>query len=159
MREYEHRADAVKRELYRALRAAFVTPMEPEDLFALSRGIDRIINQAKDAVRESEVMACPPDAPLAAMAALLAAAVRDLDAAVAGLAPGASGTTTRRGRGDQGRAPRSSGSTVRRWRELLTVDDLREVMARRELYRRGARIADAVVDVAERVLYAVVKEA
>ena len=43
--------------------------------------------------------------------------------------------------------------------ELLAVDDLREVMARRELYRRGARIGDTVVDVAERVLYAAVKEA
>jgi hypothetical protein len=43
--------------------------------------------------------------------------------------------------------------------ELLTVDDLRDVMARRELYRRGARIGEAVTDVAERVLYAVVKEA
>ena len=43
--------------------------------------------------------------------------------------------------------------------ELLAVDDLREVMARRELYRRGARIADAVVEVAERILYSVVKEA
>ena len=43
--------------------------------------------------------------------------------------------------------------------ELLELDDLHEVMARRELYRCGARIGDAVVDVAERVLYAVVKEA
>ena len=29
----------------RALRAAFVTPLEPEDVFALSRGIDRMLNQ------------------------------------------------------------------------------------------------------------------
>ena len=115
VREYEHQADAVKRDLYRALRAAFVTPTEPEDLFALSRGIDRIINQAKDAVRESDVMACPPDAPLADMAALLAAAARDLDAAVAGLAPGRVAprpTRTRRSR----LRDASSGSTVRRWR-------------------------------------------
>jgi uncharacterized protein Yka (UPF0111/DUF47 family) len=42
---------------------------------------------------------------------------------------------------------------------LLAVDDLREVMARRELYRRVARLGEAVVDVAERVWYAVVKEA
>ena len=31
-------------------------------------------------------------------------------------------------------------------------------MGRRELYRRGSRIGETVVDVAERVLYAVVKE-
>ena len=85
VRDCEHRADVARRELYRTLRNAFITPLEPEDLFALSSEIDRIINQAKDAVREAEVMACPPDTPLAAMAALLSEAVRALDVAVAGL--------------------------------------------------------------------------
>lgn len=157
VRDCEHRADDVKRELHRALREAFVTPLEPEDLFALSVGIDRIVNQAKDTVRESEVMACAPDEPLAAMARLLADGVRQLDAAIAGLGPH-DGVTA----GAEA-AIKSARRIERVYRaamgELLTVDDLREVMARRELYRRGARIADAVVDVAERVLYAVVKEA
>jgi len=40
---------------------------------------------------------------------------------------------------------------------LLTLDDVREVMGRRELYRRYARAADAIEQVAERVWYAVVK--
>ena len=65
VRTYEHRADERKPELHRTLRTAFITPLEPEDLFALSRGIDRILNEAKDAVRESEVMDCPPDEPFA----------------------------------------------------------------------------------------------
>ena len=157
VRDCEHRADAAKRELHRALRTAFVTPLEPEDLFSLSRGIDRIINQAKDAVRESEVMACPPDRPVSEMAALLATAVRALDAAVAGLGPGASGTTA-----NAEAAIKEARRVERVYRaamaRLLTVDDLREVMARRELYRRAARIAESVVDVAERIQYAVVKE-
>ena len=66
VRAFEHQADERKRELHRALRTAFITPLEPEDLFALSRGIDRILNEAKDTVRESEVMDCPPDEPFAA---------------------------------------------------------------------------------------------
>ncbi len=41
---------------------------------------------------------------------------------------------------------------------LLDVDDLREVIARRELYRRCSRTGEAVVEVAERVGYAVAKE-
>lgn len=157
VRDSEHRADATKLELHRMLRTAFVTPLEPEDLFAISRGIDRIINQAKDTVRESELMACPPDAPLAAMSALLAEAVRALDSAVDGL-------------DDDGNATVNAEAAIKACRriervyrtamaDLLTLDDLREVTARRELYRRGARIAEAVVDVAERILYAVVKEA
>lgn len=158
VRDCEHRADAVKRELHRALREAFVTPLEPEDLFALSRGVDRLINQAKDAVRESEVMACPPDPPLAAMADLTASAARELDAAVEGLTKDGRGTTAA-----AERAIKAARRIERVYRaamaELLTVDDLREVMARRELYRRGSRLAESIVEVAERVLYAVVKEA
>jgi hypothetical protein len=41
---------------------------------------------------------------------------------------------------------------------LLEVDDLREVTARRELYRRCSRIGEAIVEVAERVGYAAAKE-
>ena len=40
-----------------------------------------------------------------------------------------------------------------------SLDDLREVMSRREMYRRLSRIGDLVHIVAERVWYAVVKEA
>jgi uncharacterized protein len=157
VREHEHRADAARRELHQTLQDAFVTPLEPEDLFALSRGIDRIINQAKDLVRESEVMACPPDAPLAEMAALLASFARRLDDALARLEP------------RDGDATDAADSAIKHARqlervyraamaELLEVDDLREVMARRELYRRCSRMGEAAVDVAERVLYAAVKE-
>ena len=157
IRECEHRADVARRELYRTLRSAFITPLEPEDLFALSSEIDRIINQAKDTVREAEVMACPPDAPLAAMATLLCDAVRALEVAVAGLTRDGEATASAEA------AIKASRHIERVYRSamagLLELDNLHEVTARRELYRRGARIGDAVVDVAERVLYAVVKEA
>ena len=53
VRDAEHRGDVAKRDLLSALREAFVTPIEPEDLFALSRGIDRILNYATDLVEES----------------------------------------------------------------------------------------------------------
>jgi hypothetical protein len=157
VRELEHRADDAKRELHLALRSAFVTPLEPEDLFALSRGVDRIINQAKDLVRESEVMACPPDRAVAEMAALLVASVRGLDHAIARLDPKAGDSTEAADAAikDDRRLERVYRAAMG---ELLEVDDLREVMARRELYRRCSRMGEAAVDVAERVLYAVVKE-
>ncbi len=40
---------------------------------------------------------------------------------------------------------------------LVDVPDLREIASRRELYRRLARTGDHLVDVAERVWYAVLK--
>lgn len=41
---------------------------------------------------------------------------------------------------------------------LVEVEDLREVAAHRELYRRLARTGDNLVRVAERVWYSVLKE-
>jgi hypothetical protein len=91
------------------------------------------------------------------MAGLLAEAIRALDGAVGGLA--GNGETT----ASADAAIKASRRVERVYRsamaDLLILDDIHEITARRELYRRGARIADAVVDVAERVLYAVVKEA
>jgi uncharacterized protein Yka (UPF0111/DUF47 family) len=157
VRDCAHKADAARRELHAALRTAFVTPLEPEDLYALSRGSDEVLNQAKDAVRESEVMACPPDAAFAEMAALLAEATRRLGDGIGRLGA----------RGDLASAAADAAVKCDRrlehvYREamaaLLKTDDLREVTARRELYRRCARIGETVVDVAERIQYVVVKE-
>jgi uncharacterized protein Yka (UPF0111/DUF47 family) len=157
VREHEHRADTARRELHSTLKDAFVTPLEPEDLFALSRGIDRIINQAKDLVRESEVMACPPDTPLAEMAALLVSFTHRLDDAIARLEP-RDGDTTDAADAAIKEARRLERVYRAAMAELLEVDDLREVMARRELYRRCSRMGEGAVEVAERVLYAAVKE-
>ena len=42
--------------------------------------------------------------------------------------------------------------------DLVTLDDVREVTARRELYRRLSRTSDTLGAVAERIWYAVLKE-
>jgi hypothetical protein len=65
------------------LRAAFVTPLEPEDLFALSRGIGWILAYARDSVSESDAMSCAPDLRMAEMATLLREAVDHIDKAIA----------------------------------------------------------------------------
>ncbi len=157
VRELEHRADDVKRELQRALVEAFTTPYDAEDLYTLGRGIDWILNLSKDAVRESEVMDCPPDAALAAMAVLLREGVGYLDDAVAGLQQHRADATAA---ADEAiKAERKLERVYRRaMGDLLAVEDLREVAARRELYRRFSRIAELLTEVAERVWYAVIKE-
>jgi uncharacterized protein Yka (UPF0111/DUF47 family) len=157
IRSLEHRGDEYKRELETALTTAFTTPLEPEDLYALSRGIDLILNQSKDLIRESEVMACPPDEPIAQMCEALAESVHLLCEAVELVGTKASGATGRAN--DALRVERRIEKVYREaMASLLEVDDLREVMARRELYRRLSRIGEVVVEVAERVWYTVVKE-
>ncbi|MDH4177708.1 MAG: DUF47 family protein [Thermoleophilia bacterium] len=157
VRRLEHEADEHKRALQQALVEAFTTPYDPENLYTLSRGIDWVVNLAKDAVRESEVMACPPNEPIAEMAVLLRAAVGHLDDAVAALQQHRGDATAA---ADEAiKAERNLERVYRRaMAELLEVDDLREVTARRELYRRFSRIGETVAEVAERVWYAVIKE-
>jgi len=41
---------------------------------------------------------------------------------------------------------------------LLEAEDRQDRISRRELYRRCSRLGEVVVDVAERVVYAVVKQ-
>lgn len=158
IRSLEHRADEHKRELETALTTAFTTPLEPEDLYTLSRGIDWILNHSKDLVQESEVMDCPPDAALAEMCEALAEAVQRLAEAVDRLADKDYVAATERAN-EAVHAERRIEKVYRdAMAALLELDDLRQVTARRELYRRMARIGETVVDVAERVWYAVVKE-
>jgi uncharacterized protein Yka (UPF0111/DUF47 family) len=157
VRDAEHRGDAAKRTLLNALRAAFVTPLEPEDVFALSRGVDRILDYTRDIVTESEMMASSPDAVIAEMAALLGEAVRNVDQALAHLgsdddaATEAADAAIKTERGLEHAYYKGMGA-------LLEVENRGERIARRELYRRCARIGEMVIDVAERVVYAVVKQ-
>jgi len=157
VRDAERRGDAAKRELLGALRAAFVTPLEPEDVFALSRGVDWILDYSRDLISESQAMACPPDAVIAEMARLIVEAVRDIDQGLANLNL------------DQDMATEAADAAIRAERKLerryyrgmaalLEVEDRSERIARRELYRRCLRIGEMVIDVSERVVYAVVKQ-
>ena len=63
-----------------------------------------------------------------------------------------------RRRRDQDGAPPAARSTTARRARLLEVEDTRERISRRELYRHCERISEIVIDVAERIVYAVVKE-
>jgi uncharacterized protein Yka (UPF0111/DUF47 family) len=134
-----------------------VTPLEPEDVFALSRSIDRIVISAREVVVESEVLECPPDAGVAEMAALLASATRHLEAAVAHLGADASAATAA---ADAALATEKRLDPVYQggMAALLDVDDRAARIGGRELYRRCARIGEPLVEAAERVIYAVVKE-
>ena len=158
VRALEHDADACKHRLREGLTQAFAPPMDPEDAFALSQGIDDVLDHAKNTVREAEVMGTAPDAPMAAMGAALLAGARDLADAFAALGSEAHAA----------RATAAADRAIQAQREvehvyraamsaLIDSTDLGEVTARRELYRRLCRTGDQLVVVAERVWYAVLK--
>lgn len=158
LRKCEHRGDDSKRELRKALTDAFSTPLELEDIFELSRGIDEILNDAKNTVGEAEAMETAPDEAIAEMAAQLAAGTRHLAQALELLETGdrpAATDAADRAVKDQRHLQHTYRTAMS---ALIKVEDQRELAARRELYRRIARAGDELVAVAERVWYSVLKE-
>ncbi len=153
----EHEADAARRRVLKELRAAFSTPLDPEDIYELSERLDEVLNGAKNAVREAELLQLAPDGPMAEMAGHLLDGVRHLHEAFIGL------------KGDEDDATDAADKAIKSERHLehcyrsamsalVDVDDLKEVTARREIYRRYARIGESLVWVAHRVWYSVIKE-
>ncbi len=163
LRDAEHEADTQKRALRIALKSAFITPIGAEDIFVMSGRLDAVLNGAKDAVRESEIMAMAPDEAVVAMCGFLNEGVHLLARAFAHIAGDSDddGETEATDAADAAvKAQRQVERVYRRaMSSLLEVEDLRAVMGRRELYRRFSRISDDVTEVAERVWYAAVKEA
>lgn len=159
IRKAEHRADEKKRSLRTALTEAFSTPMEPEDIFELSRGLDEILNDAKNIVGEAEAMHSQPDAAIAEMAAELVKGTERVVEAFAMFAE----DDRERATGAADRAVKQQRHLQHSYRRAMSAlienPDLREVAARREIYRRLARCGDELVRVAERVWYSVLKEA
>jgi uncharacterized protein Yka (UPF0111/DUF47 family) len=157
VRDAEPRGDTAKRELLSELRDAFVLELEPEDVFTLSRGLDWILDYARDLIEEAEAMGCPPDPGIAEMAQLLAEATRQIDEAIGGLHSDPDDATASADAAIK-TARRMEHIYYRGTAALLEVEDTRERISRRELYRRCDRISEVVIDVAERVVYSVVKE-
>jgi uncharacterized protein Yka (UPF0111/DUF47 family) len=169
VRAAEHECDQVRRTLVGAVSEAFTTPLQPEDLFQLSRDLDKVINGAKNTVREAEAMGSPPDQATADMAVLLAEGVRHIQTAFTALgvrhgkasrAAGAAAATSATEAADA--AVKSQRKLERIYRaaagDLVAVTDISVVVARREFYRRISAISDDIVAVADRIWYSEVKE-
>ena len=157
VRDGEHEADDAKRALQSELRSAFSTPLDPEDVYELSERLDEILAVAKDLVREAEVLRIAPDPALAEMVRAIADGVDCLEAALGALPTRVDEATN--AADDAKRAARRLEHSYRHGMSaLLNVQDVGEQFGRRELYRRASHLAEAVIRVAERVWYSVVKQ-
>ncbi len=158
VRTSEHAADVIRRELAGQLRSAFSTPLPQEDLFALSELLDGVLNRAKDVVREAGLLDLRPDRPVASMAADAADGVRHLAEGLGSLLARDDSATTAADAAIA--AERRMEKTYRAaMRDLLAEPDIGGVMAHREIYRRVLEVGERVENVADRIWYAVVKEA
>jgi len=158
VRSAQHQAYHARRELLAALQAALSTPVDQEDLYALSERVDRILNEARNTVREAEILGWAPDAHAGKMSERLAEGTRAL---VAGF------RLLRNDPEQAGRQADAASDAVhhveRDYREamaeLLQMDDLRAVLAGQVLYHRYLGIGEAIVAVADRLWFVVLRGA
>ncbi|MEJ2209891.1 MAG: DUF47 family protein [Anaerolineae bacterium] len=145
VRQAEKDADEARRILIDNLNRTFVTPMDREDIFALSRAIDDVMDYAYTTVEEMEVLDVEPDDYLRRMVSLLQDAVEELHLAMLRLKENpvvASKHAT------QAKALENRVEHV--YREALAdlfsgpedVHHVMEMLKRRELYRHLSNCAD-----------------
>jgi uncharacterized protein Yka (UPF0111/DUF47 family) len=158
VRSAQHKAYHARRELLAALQAALSSPVDQEDLYVLSERVDRILNLARNAVREADVLGWAPDAHAAAMSERLAQATRGL---VTGFELLLKDPEEAGRRADA--ASDAVHSLERDYREAMAqlreVDDLRAVLSAQDLYRSYLAVADAIVAVADRLWFVVLRGA
>ncbi|HZW03814.1 MAG TPA: DUF47 family protein [Anaerolineaceae bacterium] len=78
----EKEADEIRRILIEELMRTFITPFDREDIFALSRDIDDVLDYANTTVDEMEVLDVNPNSYMQRMASLLHDAAEEIDLAM-----------------------------------------------------------------------------
>lgn len=82
VRELEKQADEVRRILIDELNRTFVTPIDREDLFGLSRAIDDILDYAYSTTNEMDILKVAPNPYLCQMAELLHSGAEEIHLAM-----------------------------------------------------------------------------
>ena len=153
-RAAQHHAYHARRELLAALQAALSTPIDQEDVYTPSERIDRILTEARDTLREAEVLGRASDAHTGVWLNRLAAGTR----ARGGLSRATHGSRRSGQAGGRGqrcaprgtRLPRGDGGTAPGRRPAA-------VFAGQVVYRRYLGVAEAITAVADKLWFVVLR--
>jgi predicted phosphate transport protein (TIGR00153 family) len=156
----EKEADEVRRILIDELNHTFVTPMDREDIFALSRTIDDVLDYANTTVDEMEILRVEPTVYMRRMASLLRDAAFELHLGVQRLKghPGVASDHAQRAKALENRVEDV-------YREALAalfagpqdVAHVVEMLKMREVYRHLSNAADHGDEAANVIANIVVK--
>ena len=141
----EKDADEVRRILIEELNRTFVTPIDREDIFALSRAIDDMVDYADSTIHEMEVLKVNPTEHMRRIVSLLRDAASEISLATQRLKdhPGVSMEHAQRAKALENRV-----ETV--YREALAelfsgpedVSQVVKILKKREVYRNLSNAAD-----------------
>ena len=153
----EREADEVQRILIHDLLDAFVTPLDREDLFALSRALDNFVDYIYSTVQELEIFEFAPTPALTQIAGLLLEMARELHLATQRLLdhPGVASEHARRVKKLENQVEEAYRLTLA---ELFTGpatnEQMMTILKTREVLRhlsnaadQGDRAADVIMDI------------
>jgi uncharacterized protein Yka (UPF0111/DUF47 family) len=153
---FEQEADDIRRILIDELNQTFITPIDREDIFALSRAIDDVVDHAKNTVKEMAVFGVPSNEYLRQMADLLQNGAEQLVASMRHLKknPNVAADYALRAKRIENRM---NDTYLAALKDLFSGEDLRTIFSLREIYRHFNRSADRVDDAANIISNIVVK--
>lgn len=160
LRQIEKDADEVRRILVDELNRTFVTPMDREDIHALSRNLDDVVDYAYSTTEEMEILGIVPNDFLKRMASLLRDAAVELHLGMLRLKdhPGVTNEHAQRAKALENRVERV-------YREALAdlfdqpqdIEHIMEILKLREVYRHLSNAADRGDEAANHLSDIVVK--
>ena len=160
LRSAEKRADELRRILIDELLRTFVTPIDREDIFALSRVIDDIVDYTNSTVDEMYILGVQPNSFLKRMASLLREAAEEIKLAMERLElhPAIAAEHAQRAKALENRV-----ETV--YREALAdlfsgpqnVEHIVKMLKLREIYRHMSNAADRGDEAANLIYDVVIK--
>ncbi|MEV4363061.1 DUF47 domain-containing protein [Nonomuraea sp. NPDC004186] len=150
MRSIEHVGDEERACLVEELKTALVTPIDPEDLFRLSRAIDDVLDSLRDFVRESHLYRVPDQIRFTPLLDQVIVGIEALENAVRDLASRPSAVVQ-----DALEAKKVGGSIRRMYQyeisRIFSGEVTAEALKRRELVRRLEIVGVAIGDAADAI--------
>jgi predicted phosphate transport protein (TIGR00153 family) len=160
VKEIETEADELRRAVNRELNRTFITPFDPEDIYALSRTIDEVIDYTATTAEEMEILGIRADDYLKQMITLELEGAREVHLAIIRLKdhPNAAGDHALRARSLENRVEqlyrRAVADTLS---SAQNVADVVKALKYREVYRHVSNAADRFAEAADVVNHIVVK--
>jgi predicted phosphate transport protein (TIGR00153 family) len=145
VRQAEKDADEIRRILIDDLNRTFVTPIDREDIFALSRAIDDVMDYAYTTVEEMEILEVEPNSYLLRMVSLLQDAAAEIHLAMLRLKenPGVATEHASRAKALENRVERVYREAIA---DLFSgpedIHHVMEMLKLREIYRHLSNCAD-----------------
>jgi predicted phosphate transport protein (TIGR00153 family) len=156
----EKEADELRRILVDELNRTFVTPIDREDIFALSRAIDDVLDYGDSTVEEMDILNVAPNAHLLRMASLLKDAANEIHVATLRLKdhPSVAYEHAMRAKAVENRMEKIYREALAElFQGVATCERIVEMLKLRELYRHLSNSADKGDEAANVIADIVVK--